>query len=176
MQTLSTGDLTVSRANPDETPTKTDTSETLDLLGPCIQFLTLSDRREAYCLAKGTLPAGAVVLNGRRFACLKARLRGFGRIIGFRFALAAFSMCPAASSTLGETQRACPPHCGRGADAIGAVPSRSAVLSQRSTGGHRRRMIFGALSRSCTRVATGSAAPQTAMRSAYPLRDSGGTA
>jgi quercetin dioxygenase-like cupin family protein len=52
----------MSPANLKATPSKVDSNEILDVLGPRIQFLTaLSDNDDDYCLIRGTVPDGVVV-------------------------------------------------------------------------------------------------------------------
>jgi hypothetical protein len=109
MQTLSTGDPTMPCANPDATPAKTATSETLGLFGPCIKFLTpLSDCDDGYCPIKGIVPAGVVIpihshAERETFYVIEGRSVTFGRITEARSVLAASSMCQVTSNTAGET-------------------------------------------------------------------------
>jgi quercetin dioxygenase-like cupin family protein len=57
-----TGDLEMSLASITSISRKADTSETFDVLGPHIQFLTaLSDADDSYCVIGGTFPAGVIV-------------------------------------------------------------------------------------------------------------------
>src|ERR1700737_2320050 len=93
------------------------TSEILDVLGPYIQHLTaLSDDDDGYCLIRSNFPAGVVVPvhshpDRETFYILAGELQGYGTITGLRSSLATSLMCPAVSSTPGETCLARPYHC-----------------------------------------------------------------